>query len=158
MNSSSYPKISVVTPVYNQVDFIESTIRSVLDQKYPNVEYIIIDGASTDGTIEIIQTYKDQIHKIISEPDNGMYDALNKGLQLATGDIMCWINSDDILLPNAFDQMAKLFQDLQHVNWVKGLNSFIDLNDKISGMGSISLVHCSLLFVIVPNLDLIYLL
>ena len=123
-----YPKISYITPVFNQVEFIEQTIVSVITQEYPNIEYIIVDGGSTDGTLEIIKKYEDHISKIVSEPDSGMYDALNKGFKLSSGEIMGWINSDDMLLPGAFMNMARLFQDLPQVSWIQGLNSFIDLN------------------------------
>ncbi len=125
-------KISVITPVYNQKDFIEQTILSVINQKYDNLEYIIVDGGSTDGTIEIIKKYQSEITHWISEPDNGMYDALNKGFKLSTGEIMAWINSDDMLLPGALENMCKLFSDLPNVNWIQGINSFIDVNGKIT--------------------------
>lgn len=130
MSISKY-KISIVTPVYNQVDFIEQTILSVINQGYENLEYIIIDGGSTDGTLDIIKTYESKITKWISEPDTGMYDALNKGFALSTGDVMAWINSDDILLPNALNYMNRIMKDLPQVNWVQGLNSFIDLKGQL---------------------------
>ncbi|WP_104734333.1 glycosyltransferase family 2 protein [Hanstruepera ponticola] len=128
---SSYPKISLVTPVYNQVDYIEATIQSVITQDYPNLEYIIIDGGSTDGTLEIIKAYEEHLSTYVSERDEGMYDALNKGFEHATGDIMGWINSDDILLPKALLTLSKLFTDLPQVNWLQGLNTVIDLKGYI---------------------------
>ncbi len=128
----SYPKISYVTPVFNQVEFIEQTILSVIDQDYPNFEYIIVDGGSTDGTLEIIKKYESRIFKWISEPDTGMYNALNKGFRLTSGEIMGWINGDDILLPEAFSYMHKLFRDLPEVNWIQGLNSFIDVKGDLT--------------------------
>jgi len=88
-------KISVITICYNSRLYIEHTIRSVIDQDYDNVEYIVIDGGSTDGTVEIIKRYDDQIDKWISEPDNGIADAMNKGIRLATGDYVIFIHSDD---------------------------------------------------------------
>ncbi|WP_339687025.1 glycosyltransferase family 2 protein [uncultured Nonlabens sp.] len=123
-------KISIITPVFNQVDFIEHTILSVINQGYSDLEYIIIDGGSTDGTLEIIKKYETQITKWISEPDAGMYDALNKGFQMASGDIMAWINSDDLLLPNALINMNLLLTDLPEVEWVQGMNSAIDLEGR----------------------------
>ncbi len=90
-------KISIITIVYNNVRDIEYTISSVLKQSYPNIEYIVVDGASTDGTLDIINRYKDSITTIISEKDNGIYDAMNKGLALATGDYVLFLNSGDEL-------------------------------------------------------------
>jgi glycosyltransferase involved in cell wall biosynthesis len=128
-------KISIITPVYNQVDYIEQTILSVINQDYDNYEYIIIDGGSTDGTLDIIKSYASKITTWISETDTGMYDALNKGFALSTGDIMAWINSDDLLLPNALQNMNRIMSDLPNVNWVQGLNGFIDLEGKIIKTG-----------------------
>lgn len=127
----NHPKISIITPVYNQVDYIEQTILSVVEQDYTNFEYIIVDGGSTDGTLDVIKTFDDKITIWISEPDFGMYDALSKGFRLSTGEIMCWINSDDILLKDALVNMARLFNDLPSVNWIQGVNSFIDLKGRI---------------------------
>ncbi|MEK7634764.1 MAG: glycosyltransferase family 2 protein [Patescibacteria group bacterium] len=89
-------KISIITVSYNSVATIEDTIKSVLSQTYQNIEYIIIDGKSTDGTLEIINKYKDKIAKIISEPDKGLFDAINKGIRLATGEIIGILHSDDL--------------------------------------------------------------
>jgi len=89
-------KVSVVTVCHNSVNNIEATIKNVLFQSYNNIEYIVIDNCSTDGTRDIIAKYKDKIAKIISEPDNGIYDAMNKGIKLSTGDIIGTLNSDDI--------------------------------------------------------------
>ena len=94
-----YPKITVVTPSYNQGQFIEATIQSVIGQQYPNLEYIVCDGGSTDETVEILKKYTDKITWWCSEKDKGQSDAINKGMRKATGDIVCWINSDDVLLP-----------------------------------------------------------
>lgn len=126
-----YPKISYVTPVYNQVEFLEQTILSVINQDYPNFEYVIIDGGSTDGTLNVIKKYESRIFKWISEPDTGMYNALNKGFMLTSGEIMGWINGDDILLPGAFLNMRRLFHDLPNVNWIQGRNTFLDEEGKI---------------------------
>ena len=104
-----YPKISVITPSYNQGLFIEETINSVLKQNYPNLEYIIIDGGSTDSTKSILEKYDKSITYWVSEKDNGQSDAINKGFALATGDILCWLNSDDTYLPNTLHKVAKYF-------------------------------------------------
>ncbi len=93
-------KVSIITVVYNRADVIRDTIESVLGQTYKNIEYIIIDGASTDGTMDVVNEYKNRISKIISEPDSGLYDAINKGIALATGDIIGLIHSDDYYLDN----------------------------------------------------------
>ena len=100
--NNNYPKISIVMPSYNQVQFIERSILSILNQDYPNTELIIVDGGSKDGTVDVIQKYKDAITLWISEKDQGQSDALNKGFKHCTGEIYGWLNSDDIYLPNAF--------------------------------------------------------
>jgi glycosyltransferase involved in cell wall biosynthesis len=106
-----YPKISIITPSYNQGVYIEETILSILHQNYPNLEYIIIDGGSTDNTIEIISKYEKWIDIIISEKDSGQSNAINKGWKLATGEITTWINSDDYLAPNCLYEIAKLYRE-----------------------------------------------
>ncbi len=100
--SDQYPKISIVTPTFNQGNFIEESILSVIEQQYPNLEYIIMDGGSTDNTIEIIKKYESQLTYWVSQKDNGMYDALNRGFKRATGEIMGWLNSDDLLIRKSF--------------------------------------------------------
>ena len=102
------PKISIITVVYNSETLIERTIKSVLEQTYSNIEYIIIDGASKDLTLSIIKNYEFLISKLISEPDNGLYDAMNKGLALATGDYVCFLNSGDELFNiNTLEDIVK---------------------------------------------------
>lgn len=122
-----YPRISIVTPSFNQGLFIEQTILSVLNQKYPNLEYIIIDGGSTDNTLKILEKFHDKLIWI-SEPDLGMYDAINKGFKMCTGDILAWMNSDDIYLNNAFQTVAKIFSQNKEVNWLTGRCAYIDEN------------------------------
>ena len=119
-------KISIITPCFNMEKYIEGTIQSVLNQNYPNLEYIIIDGNSTDRTLEIVRKYEDRITKIISEPDNGMYDAINKGLKMATGDIMAYINADDQYLPGALRLVNKIFSNFPGVDWISGVPTFMD--------------------------------
>ena len=125
-------KISVVTVCYNAVKTIEETILSVVDQTYDNVEYIIIDGSSTDGTVDIIKKYAPggseygkHHHAItywVSEPDKGMYDALKKGFERCTGDIMCWINADDFYYKSAFSTVADFFGQNPTIKWMRGYN------------------------------------
>ncbi len=102
-----YPKISVITPSYNQAAFIEKTLCSVLDQDYPNLEYIVIDGGSTDGSVEIIKKYADRLAYWVSEKDSGQSHAINKGFLRSTGDIICWLNSDDYFLPGTLEHVAE---------------------------------------------------
>jgi glycosyltransferase involved in cell wall biosynthesis len=102
-----YPKISIITPSFNQGQFIEETILSVLGQNYPNLEYIIIDGGSTDDTIEIIKKYEKHLHYWISEKDNGQSHAINKGFERASGAILCWLNSDDLYMPGCLFYVAE---------------------------------------------------
>ena len=147
-----YPKISIITPVYNRVGMIGQTIQSVLGQNYPNLEYIIIDGGSTDGTVDVIREYADseairlkgykankvsetspndlissspnslptQVVRWISEKDNGMYHAIMKGMAMATGEIVAWINSDDMYHTGALHIVGQIFAQLPEVEWLTG--------------------------------------
>lgn len=105
----NYPKITIVTPSYNQGDFIEATILSVLGQGYPNLEYIIIDGGSTDKSISIIKKYASQLHYWVSEKDNGQADAINKGFFLGCGEIFAWLNSDDLYMPGTLFRISEIY-------------------------------------------------
>ena len=107
-------KISIITTTYNSASTIEQTIQSVLNQSYTNIEYIIVDGSSTDGTLSIVERYKAQLSKIISEKDNGIYDAINKGIELATGDIIGILHSDDFYINSTvIEQVANTFNQNQ---------------------------------------------
>jgi glycosyltransferase involved in cell wall biosynthesis len=101
-------KVSIITPSYNQGQFIERTILSVLNQTYKNIEYIVIDGGSTDNTMEVLERYKDRINIVVHEKDKGQSDAINKGFKLASGFLVGWINSDDILYSNCVEKIVYL--------------------------------------------------
>lgn len=103
-------KLSIITPSFNQSQFIETTIKSVLEQGYSELEYIIIDGGSSDNTVEIIKKYEDKIDFWVSEKDDGQSNAINKGFKKATGDVVAWINSDDYYYPNIFDKVMSRFK------------------------------------------------
>ncbi|MGN6639681.1 MAG: glycosyltransferase family 2 protein [Mucilaginibacter sp.] len=118
------PKLSVITIVYNNVADIERTMLSVLNQTYPNIEYIIIDGLSTDGTLDIVKKYSDRISKLLSEKDEGIYDAMNKGLALATGDYVLFMNSGDEIYSN--DTVAKIFATAENADIYYGETEMID--------------------------------
>src|ERR1051325_5944309 len=105
------PKISIVTPSFNQGIYLEETIRSVLDQNYPNLEYIVIDGGSTDDTVEIIQRHQRHLAYWVSEKDSGAADAIAKGFRRSTGSILAYLNSDDTYLPGALHTVARVFTE-----------------------------------------------
>jgi glycosyltransferase involved in cell wall biosynthesis len=120
------PKISLITPSYNQAAYLEQALKSVLRQNYPNLEYIVVDGGSTDGSVEILQRYGDRLSYWVSEPDGGQTRALNKGLALATGDILGWLCSDDLLEPWTLREVADFFRERPQAQVVYGDTSWID--------------------------------
>jgi glycosyltransferase involved in cell wall biosynthesis len=127
-------KVSIITPSYNQGPFIERTILSVLNQTYKNIEYILIDGGSTDNTMEIVERYREKITIVIHEKDNGQSDAINKGFKLATGQLVGWINSDDILFSNCVEKMVYLAE--LHPDgsiFYPAVINLIDSEDQITG-------------------------
>lgn len=127
----NYPKFTVVTPTYNQGQFIEKTIDSVLSQGYPNLEFIIIDGGSKDNTVEIIKKYERHLAYWVSEPDRGQSHAINKGMDKATGDYLTWLNSDDCYLPGALQKMNDLFVENPEVGMVVGIGRMINQEGKV---------------------------
>ncbi len=128
---SSWPKISIITPSYNQAQFIEQTILSVLNQNYPNLEYIIIDGGSTDGSVEIIKKYEKYLTYWVSEKDNGQSQALNKGIERATGEFISWINSDDVFFNSTLRKFVNVFKKNRSCKLFFGNTIWIDKNDNI---------------------------
>ena len=125
----SFPKISVVTPSFNQAEYLERTILSVLNQNYPNLEYIILDGGSTDGSVEIIKKYEKYLHHWVSQKDKGQTDAINRGLKMATGEWLTFQNSDDVFAQNAFSTLVKAIKKHPKVNVFFGNFLFIDEHD-----------------------------
>ena len=146
-DGSEWPRISIVTPSYNQGQFIEETIRSVLLQGYPNLEYIIIDGGSSDNTIEIIKKYEEHFSSWVSESDKGPTDAINKGWQRASGEIIAYLNSDDAYLPGALAAVAEAFQQYPEAKAICGnelkINSegLVITESKIKNIDRLSLLN-----------------
>ena len=126
-----WPRVSIVTPSYNQGRFIEETIRSVLLQGYPDLEYIIIDGGSTDGSVEIIRKYEKWLTYWVSEPDGGQSDAINKGFRVSTGEILAWLNSDDTYMPGAIGKSASFLDEHPLVGMVYGDCNVIDEHSRV---------------------------
>jgi glycosyltransferase involved in cell wall biosynthesis len=131
--TNNVPKITVITPSYNQCEYIEATILSVLHQNYPNIEYIVLDGGSTDGSIDIIKKYESRIRYWHSKSDNGQADALATGFDMATGEIYCWLNSDDIFLPNVLTYIGMQFVRSTKVDVVYGNRLLINSGGEITG-------------------------
>ena len=124
--ASPWPRVSIVTPSYNQGQFIEETIRSVLLQGYPNLEYIIIDGGSTDGSVDIIRKYEKWLAYWVSEPDKGQSDAINRGWRMATGEIVAYLNSDDVYCPHAIQTAVEFLVKNPQIAMVYGNAYYID--------------------------------
>jgi glycosyltransferase involved in cell wall biosynthesis len=125
--------ISIVTPSFNQDRYIEETIQSVLSQDYPHIEYMIVDGGSTDDTVNVIKKYESKLAWWVSERDKGQTDAINKGFARANGDILAWINSDDTYEPGAFRSAVKYFQEHPDVGMIYGDCSYINESGKVIG-------------------------
>jgi glycosyltransferase involved in cell wall biosynthesis len=125
-NISNHPKVSIITPSYNQGQFLEASILSVLEQDYPNIEYIIVDGGSKDGSVDVIRKYQNRLAWWVSEKDKGHADALNKGFSHATGEILAWLNSDDIYYPGAISEAVSVLMGHPQVGMVYGDADLID--------------------------------
>jgi glycosyltransferase involved in cell wall biosynthesis len=127
------PKVSIITPSYNQGRFLESTIRSVIGQDYPNIEYIIVDGGSKDESVEVIKKYSDRLAWWVSEKDKGHADALNKGFAHASGEILAWLNSDDTYHPGAVSQAVEILKAHPEVGMVYANANLIDEEGRVVG-------------------------
>src|SRR5687768_9899033 len=124
-NMKNSPRISIITPSFNQGGFIEETILSVLSQEYPDLEYLVMDGGSSDATLNVLQKYSGKV-TWFSEPDQGQTDAINKGLRRATGSIVGYLNADDLLLPGALNKVAQTFTADPQTWWVSGKCQIVD--------------------------------
>jgi len=127
------PLVTIVTPSYNQAEFLEETIQSVFAQDYPHIEYIVIDGGSTDGSVEIIRRYEDRLAWWVSEPDQGQTDAINKGFARAQGEILAWLNSDDTYEPHAVSEAVAFLLAHPEVGLVYGDANYIDEQGRVLG-------------------------
>jgi glycosyltransferase involved in cell wall biosynthesis len=126
-------KVSIVTPSYNQGQYLERTIHSVVEQDYPDVQYIIVDGGSSDNSLEIIKHNKKQVDRWVSEPDQGQTDAINKGFAMAKGEILAWLNSDDTYQPGAISHAVRVLQQHPEIGGVYADADFIDEQDRRIG-------------------------
>jgi glycosyltransferase involved in cell wall biosynthesis len=131
--NTNKPLVSIITPSFNQGRFLDQTIRSVLTQDYQPIEYIIIDGGSTDGTVEIIKQYESRLGYWVSERDKGQTEAINKGFAQAKGEILAWINSDDVYYPGAVSAAVETLSRNPDIGLVFGVLYFIDENDRVIG-------------------------
>ena len=133
MKPVALPTVSIVTPSFNQARFLEATIQSVLSQDYPRIEYIIVDGGSTDDSVDVIKKYADKLAWWVSEKDRGQTDAINKGFARATGNVLAWLNSDDAYEPRAIGQAVKFLLEHSEVGMVYADCNYINENGQVIG-------------------------
>ncbi len=138
-------KVTVVMPVYNGEEYIEYAIKSVINQSYKNIQFILVDGGSTDSTMDIVNKYSEFFEIVISEKDNGMYDAINKGFSHSDGDLMLWLNSDDYLFENAIETAVMVMKKHPSIKWMKGRNAYLDQNNTIRKIACFKSYYKSLL-------------
>jgi glycosyltransferase involved in cell wall biosynthesis len=137
-----WPRIGVVTPSFGQAEFLEATIRSILLQGYPNLEYVVMDGESRDGSVEIIRKYEPWLHAWSSAPDRGPYDAINKGFARTGGEVMAWLNSDDLLAPDALWAVGSVFARWgDDVRWISGVPAVWDAQGRLAVGGDLPRYH-----------------
>jgi len=146
----SLPTITIVTPSFNQAPYLEATIRSVLEQDYSALRYIIMDGGSTDGSLDIIRRHADKLSYWVSQKDGGQSDAINKGFTVngnnhrqfdLTNEIMTWLNSDDVLLPGALKRVGEIFEKYSLIHWLTGQPANIDVEGSHLKLGRIKTGH-----------------
>jgi glycosyltransferase involved in cell wall biosynthesis len=130
---SDAPRITIVTPSFNQAAYLETTLSSVLDQGYPNLEYIVVDGGSTDGSVDILRRYSDRLNYWVSEKDCGQTDAINKGMSRATGELRAYLNSDDAYLPGALERVARAYRENPEADLFHGVCRVIDEQGRTIG-------------------------
>ena len=124
--SGRLPRISLVTVSYNAADYIDATLSSVLSQRYPDLEYILLDGGSRDGTMDIVARHRAGLSHVSSEPDGGQYHAIQRGLDMATGEVCAWLNADDIYLPWALSVVGEIFATFPEVDWIIGSPAYLN--------------------------------
>ena len=134
-------KISIIIPTFNSEEYVEETIKSVINQNYSNLDLILVDGNSTDRTMRIVEKYKEYFSHIVSEADNGQYDAINKGFNLAVGDIFAYLNSDDIYFPWTLNTVNHIFSSFSDINWISGIPAFNDEKNNVNFYNTISSRH-----------------
>jgi glycosyltransferase involved in cell wall biosynthesis len=137
-NITILPKISIITSCFNAETYIEATLKSVLDQDYANLQFIVIDGGSSDGTLAILNRYLHKITILVSEPDDGQYHGIAKGMDLADGDILAWINADDCYFPWTFSVVGEIFSKYGEVNWIIGTPAYSNLSGQCSRISSVA--------------------
>lgn len=145
-NDIYWPVISVITPSYNQGAFLEETIRSVLFQGYPNLEYIVIDGGSTDGTLDILKQYQKFFHYWVSEKDFGQSHAINKGFRQSSGEILCWLNSDDVMKPGTLHAVARQLRTNACPGWLIGASEMIGTQGQSFGIQRVEQIDHAFFF------------
>jgi glycosyltransferase involved in cell wall biosynthesis len=128
------PRISVVTPSFNQAQYLEATLQSISEQRYANIEHVVIDGGSTDGSRVLLERHSSKLAAWVSEPDAGQYAALNKGFAMTSGDVMAWLNADDVYFPSALATVAEVFRLYPQISWLSGGVAFINAEGAVTGV------------------------
>jgi glycosyltransferase involved in cell wall biosynthesis len=136
--SKPLPKVSLVTPIFNGAKYLPEVLASIRAQNYPGLEYIVCDGGSTDGTIAILEANRDLISHLLIGKDRGMYDAINKGFKIAQGEVLGWINSDDVLMPWCLRCVGEYFRAVPECEWVTGIPSVMDAESRLAWVANVA--------------------